>query len=79
MSVMSEEREDSSAGCPMSTAEVPSSCENTYVFDYSKVECGEVRWGEQACHCSDLAPGEISTEKKRLTIVLGWFCECSGQ
>lgn len=53
MSVMSEEREGSSAGRPMSTAEVPSSYENTYVFGYSKVEYGEVRWGERACHCFD--------------------------
>ena len=52
MSVMSEEREGNSAGCPMSTAEVPSSYGNTYVFDYSKVECDGVGWGQQACHCS---------------------------
>jgi len=48
MSVMSEEREGSSAGRPMSTAEVPSSDGNTYVFDCSKVGCDEVRWGQQA-------------------------------
>lgn len=52
MSVMSEEREGSSAGRPMSTAEVPSSDENTHVFGCSRVECDEVRWGEQAWHCS---------------------------
>jgi len=51
MSVMSEERDGNSAGRPMSTAVVPSSYENTYVFDESKVECDEVRWGERACHC----------------------------
>jgi len=48
MSVMSEEREGSSAGRPMSTAEVPSSDEKTYVFDYSRVECDEAQRGEQA-------------------------------
>jgi hypothetical protein len=48
MSVMSEEREGSSAGRPMSTAEVPSSEKNTHVFDYSKVECDEVRRREEA-------------------------------
>ena len=52
MSVISEEREGSSAGRPMSTAEVPSSDENTYVFDYSKVVCDELWWGEQALRCS---------------------------
>jgi len=52
MSVMSEEREGSSAGRPMSTAEVPSSDKNTYVFDYSRVECDEAQRGKQAWHCS---------------------------
>ena len=48
MSVMSEEREGTLAGRPMSTTEVPSSDGNTYVFDYSRVECDEERWGQQA-------------------------------
>ena len=52
MSVMLEEREGNLAGHPMSTAGVPSSHENTYVFDYSKVKCNGVGWGQQACHCS---------------------------
>lgn len=45
------EREGSSAGRQMSTAEVPSDDENTYVFGYSKVECDEGPWEGQACHC----------------------------
>ena len=71
MSVISEEREGSSAGRPMSTAVVPSSYKNTYVFDYLKVECDGVRWGEQACHCSTVSAKLDKTLRKVLTIVLG--------
>lgn len=68
MSVISEEREGSSAGRPMSTAEVPSSCKNTYVFGYLKVECDGM---EQACHCSRVSAKLDKTLRKVLTIVLG--------
>lgn len=78
MSVMSEEREGSSAGRPMSTAEVPSSDEKkTHVFDCSKVACDGAQWRGEAWHCFGSAPGEISSGRTP-TIVLGLFCERSG-
>ena len=43
------EREGSPTGCQMSTTEVPSDDENTYIFGHLKVECNGVPWGGQAC------------------------------